>query len=203
MTAIAACQLVSGIGDLGIADDAGDAHANDATMEASGQSDAPGDSTNDSTVEAASDSPSTVDGGDGSVGDALDASGLDGGMDGSGLDASGFDGSGFDAAGNCSVQSNQFFCQKCCTFDLIPDASQMLGNPGVHACLCSDAGTSCLSACGASYCDSIPPMNDPTCAMCIFSNIYVQSGLCATEAQQCANGSQVCNTIFTCGAGCP
>lgn len=186
MTAVAACQLVSGIGDLGIVDDAGDAH--DATMEASGQNDAPGDSTNDST--------------------ALDASGLDGGMDGSGLDASGldasgFDGSGFDAAGNCSVQSTQFFCQKCCTFDLIPDASEMLGNPGVHACLCSDAGTSCLSACGATYCDSIPPMNDPTCATCIFSNIYAQSGLCATEAQQCANGSPVCNTIFTCGAGCP
>ena len=98
MTAIAACQLVSGIGDLNIVDDAGDAHANDATMEASGQSDAPGDSTSDSTVEAApdgtadtqvetaSDSPTGMDGGPDATADA--EAGTDATVDSSANDAS-------------------------------------------------------------------------------------------------------------------
>jgi len=68
---IAACQVISGISDLDIVDDAGDAHASDATAEASGQGDAQGDSTveagSDATAdtqgETASDSPVGTDAG--------------------------------------------------------------------------------------------------------------------------------------------
>jgi formylglycine-generating enzyme required for sulfatase activity len=94
MTAVAACQVVSGIANLDIVDDAGDARANDATAEASGQGDAQNDSAGDSTVEAGSDGTT-----DSQADAAVDAPlGLDGGSEGP-ADAE----AGSDAAGEAST----------------------------------------------------------------------------------------------------